>query len=103
LNDLQISLAYDDFGSGQARILDLIEVPPEILKFDISLIRDIHQSSQKHVTMVQTLVSMVRDFGISPLAEGIEKDAEAETCREIGFELAQGFHFGRPSPELPAS
>lgn len=103
LNDLQISLAYDDFGSGQARILDLIEVPPEILKFDISLIRDIHQSSQKHVTMVQTLVSMVRDFGISPLAEGIEKDAEAETCREIGFELAQGFHFGRPSPEIPVA
>ncbi len=103
LNDLQISLAYDDFGSGQARILDLIEVPPEILKFDISLIRDIHQSSQKHVTMVQTLVSMVRDFGISPLAEGIEKDAEAEICHEIGFELAQGFHFRRPNPEIPAS
>ena len=103
LNDLQIALAYDDFGSGQTRILDLIEVPPDILKFDISLIRDIHQSSQKHITMVQTLVSMVRDFGISPLAEGIEKDAEAEICREIGFELAQGFHFGRPSPEVPAS
>ena len=103
LDDLQISLAYDDFGSGQARILDLIEVPPEILKFDISLIRDIHQSSHKHITMVQTLVSMVRDFGISPLAEGIEKDAEAEICREIGFELAQGYHFGRPKSEIPAS
>ena len=46
---------------------------------------------------------MVRAFGISPLAEGIEKDAEAEICHEIGFELAQGFHFGRPSPEIPAS
>ena len=103
LDDLQISLAYDDFGSGQARILDLIEVPPEILKFDVSLIRDIHQSSQKHITMVQTLVSMVRDFGISPLAEGIEKDAEAEMCREIGFELAQGYHFGRPMSEIPVS
>ena len=53
--------------------------------------------------MVQTLVSMVRDFGISPLAEGIEKDAEAEICREIGFELAQGYHFGRPKSEIPAS
>ena len=78
-------------------------MPPEILKFDISLIRDIHQSSHKHITMVQTLVSMVRDFGISPLAEGIEKDAEAEICREIGFELAQGYHFGRPKSEIPAS
>ncbi|MAI30979.1 MAG: diguanylate phosphodiesterase [Rhodopirellula sp.] len=103
LNDLQIQLAYDDFGAGQARILDLIEVPPDILKFDISLVRDIHESSDKHIMMVQTLVSMVRDFGISPLAEGIEKEAEAETCLEIGFELAQGFHFGRPSPTVISS
>ena len=98
LSDLQISLAYDDFGAGQARILDLIEVPPDILKFDISLVRDIDQSSENHLTMVQTLVAMVRDFGISPLAEGIESEAEAATCLEIGFELAQGFHFGRPIP-----
>ena len=96
LNDLQISLAYDDFGAGQARMLDLIEVPPDILKFDISLVRDIDQSSEKHITLVQTLVAMVRDLGISPLAEGIESEAEAATCLEIGFELAQGFHFGRP-------
>lgn len=100
LDDLQISLAYDDFGAGQARLLDLIEVPPAILKFDISLIREIDQSSQKHLTMVQTLVKMVRDFGISPLAEGVETDAEAETCQEVGFELAQGYHFGRPAPEF---
>jgi len=98
LSDLRISLAYDDFGAGQARLLDLIEVPPDILKFDISLIRDIDQSSKKHLTMVQTLVNMVRDFGISPLAEGIETDTEASVCQEIGFELAQGYHFGRPAP-----
>jgi len=98
LSDLQITLAYDDFGAGQARILDLIEVPPDILKFDISLVRDIDQSSENHITMVRTLVAMVRDFGISPLAEGIESEAEAATCLEIGFELAQGFHFGRPIP-----
>jgi len=46
---------------------------------------------------------MVRAFGISPLAEGIEKEAEAETCREIGFELAQGFYFGRPCPKISAN
>jgi EAL domain-containing protein (putative c-di-GMP-specific phosphodiesterase class I) len=50
--------------------------------------------------MVKTLVTMVRDFGISPLAEGIETDAEAKTCQEVGFELAQGYHFGRPAPEF---
>ena len=103
LKDLQIALAYDDFGAGQAQILDLIEVPPDILKFDLSLVRDIDQSSEKHITMVKTLVAMVRDFGIAPLAEGIETEAEAEMCLEVGFELAQGFHFGQPVPEISSS
>lgn len=98
LIDLDIQLVYDDFGAGQARLLDLVEVPPDVLKFDISLVRDIHTASTKHQKMVGTLVAMVREFGISPLAEGIESPDEADTCRELGFEYAQGFHFGRPAP-----
>jgi EAL domain-containing protein (putative c-di-GMP-specific phosphodiesterase class I) len=99
LNDLSIELAYDDFGAGQARMLDLVEVPPDVLKFDISLIRNINNASPKRHKMVRTLVEMVRDFGISPLAEGIETSAEAETCLHLGFELAQGFYFGRPAAD----
>lgn len=96
LTDLDIQLAYDDFGAGQARLLDLVEVPPDVLKFDISLVRDIHKASPKRQKMVETLVSMVQDFGITPLAEGVETLEEASACCELGFELAQGFYFGRP-------
>jgi len=99
LKGLDIKLAYDDFGAGQARMLDLVEVPPDVLKFDISLIRNINNASPKRHKMVRTLVEMVLDFGISPLAEGIETSAEAETCRHLGFDLAQGFYFGRPAAE----
>lgn len=97
LSDLNIGLAYDDFGAGQARLLDLVEVPPDILKFDMSLVRDFHKASQKHYKMIEALVKLVRELGISPLAEGIEKPAEASVCLESGFELAQGFYFGRPN------
>ena len=97
LSDLNIGLAYDDFGAGQARLLDLVEVPPDILKFDMSLVRDLHKASQKHYKMIEALVKLVRELGISPLAEGIEKPAEASVCLEAGFELAQGFNFGRPN------
>lgn len=99
LTELNIELAYDDFGAGQARMLDLVEVPPDVLKFDISLIRNINNASPKRHKMVRTLVEMVRDFGISPLAEGIETSAEAETCLHLGFELAQGFYLGRPAAD----
>ena len=96
LIDLDIHLAYDDFGAGQARMLDLVEVPPDVLKFDISLVRNIHKASIKRRQMVLTLVSMVREFGIAPLAEGVESKDEADACLDLGFEFAQGYHFGRP-------
>jgi EAL domain-containing protein (putative c-di-GMP-specific phosphodiesterase class I) len=47
---------------------------------------------------VETLVKMARDAGIRTLAEGVDSREEAETCCAIGFELAQGFYFGRPAP-----
>jgi EAL domain-containing protein (putative c-di-GMP-specific phosphodiesterase class I) len=98
LNDLNIQLAYDDFGAGQTRLLDLSEVPPDTLKFDITLIKGLHEASAQRQQMVAMLVSMVVDFGITPLAEGIETREDMEICREIGFELAQGFFFERPRP-----
>jgi EAL domain-containing protein (putative c-di-GMP-specific phosphodiesterase class I) len=48
--------------------------------------------------MVRSLVTMVRHMNIVPLAEGIESVAERDVCIELGFELAQGFLFGKPVP-----
>jgi EAL domain-containing protein (putative c-di-GMP-specific phosphodiesterase class I) len=98
LRALNISLAYDDFGAGQSRLIDLVQVPPDYLKFDIHMIRDLHLANTAQRQLVKTLVSMVRDFRISPLAEGIECQEELEVCKDIGFEFAQGYLFGRPTP-----
>ena len=98
LKDMQVELAYDDFGAGQARLAELIEARPEYVKFDISLIREINLADTHRRRMIETLVKMVRDLDISALAEGIESAEEAMTCRELGFDLAQGFYYGRPAP-----
>lgn len=97
LYDLDIKLAYDDFGSGQSRLIELIEVPPDYLKFDIALIKNIHKSSKKLQHMVETLVNMVGNLGIYTVAEGIECKEEYEFCAELGFDYGQGFYFGRPT------
>lgn len=41
---------------------------------------------------------LFRGVGSGPLAEGIECEGEATVCRELQFELAQGFYFGKPAP-----
>ena len=90
LKAIDVLLAYDDFGAGQARLMELSEVAPDFLKFDMGLIRDIHQSPQRQ-QFVAGLVRVVRELGIQPLAEGIETEGESKLCREIGFTHDQGF------------
>ncbi len=91
-------IAYDDFGAGQARLLELTEAPPHIVKFDIALIRNIHLAGQQKQDMLEVLVSMVRKMGMQALAEGVECAEEAEVCARIGFDLIQGYAYGKPAP-----
>ncbi len=96
--DLNIELAFDDFGAGQARLAELIESRPDYVKFDISLIHGIDQADEPRRRMLETLVRMVRELDIRALAEGIETFDEAGTCLDIGFDLGQGYYYGRPAP-----
>jgi EAL domain-containing protein (putative c-di-GMP-specific phosphodiesterase class I) len=98
LKSLDVRLAFDDFGAGQARIAELTAVHPDYLKFDMSLIHNIHRATRDHRQMVAHLVKMVRNLGIMALAEGVEVPEEAAVCAELGFDMAQGFYFGRPAP-----
>lgn len=98
LNDLQIQLAYDDFGAGQSRLLELTEVPPDFVKFDMSLVRGIDKASDARRTLLRNLLKIPIELGIKTLAEGIETQAEADTCRDLGFQYGQGYFFGSPMP-----
>jgi len=102
LADLGIGLAYDDFGAGQARLRELADAPPDVIKFDVSLVRGLPDASSEHKQLLQCLVDAVRALSVKPLAEGVETQDEADACREIGFELGQGYLFGRPAAiEMP--
>jgi EAL domain-containing protein (putative c-di-GMP-specific phosphodiesterase class I) len=97
LTDLKIGLAYDDFGAGQARLIELVDVPPDYLKFDMKLVQNLTTGPIERRRMLASLVKMVHDLGISPLAEGIETLSDHEVCHEIGFACAQGFLYGYPA------
>jgi len=94
----RIGIAYDDFGAGQARLLELAEVPPTYLKFDMSFIRGIDVAPVSRKSLLTSLVAVARDLLVQTVAEGVETAAEADICMRIGFTHAQGFFFGRPRP-----
>jgi len=96
LSSMDIALAYDDFGAGQARLLELVEVPPDYLKFDMGLIRDMSDRQSPRYRLLAELNRMIAGMGINTLIEGVEEEVTAELCREIGIDFMQGFLFGRP-------
>lgn len=98
LKSIGVRFAYDDFGAGQARLAELGEVPPYVVKFDMGLIRGIHEAPEGKQRVVRDLVQLVLKLRSVPLAEGVELEQEAAVCREMGFELIQGYLTGRPVP-----
>ncbi len=97
LRDLDIGLAYDDFGAGQSRLLELAEAAPDYLKFDMKLIRGINLAPAERQKLLATLVRASIEVNSVPLAEGVETEGEATTCMQLGFKLGQGYYFGRPA------
>ena len=100
LSAMNIALAYDDFGAGQARLLELVDVPVEYVKFDMGLIRGLDQASPSKRQMVSALAKMTRSLGIQNLAEGVETAAEHALCVDMGFDLIQGYYFSRPRLQM---
>jgi EAL domain-containing protein (putative c-di-GMP-specific phosphodiesterase class I) len=97
LKQLNIGLAFDDFGVGQTRLMELAEMPPDFIKLDMSLIRGIDVAEQRK-DMVQILCRLIKERGVRVIAEGIETLEEARVCQRIGCQFGQGFFFGRPEP-----
>ncbi|WP_450097534.1 EAL domain-containing protein [Sphingomonas parva] len=93
--------ALDDFGAGHAGLALLARFQPDIIKLDMELIRGIDASLPRRI-IVQGIVRMCRDLGITLVAEGIETEAEFDALRALGIRYIQGFLIGRPAFETLA-
>jgi EAL domain-containing protein (putative c-di-GMP-specific phosphodiesterase class I) len=82
-------------GAGYASLTSLVEVEPDYLKFDISLVRNIDRSLIKR-SLLETLVDLSSKIGAKVIAEGIEMEPELATLREMGVPLGQGRFLGPP-------
>lgn len=98
LEDLRragLSVAIDDMGSGYSSLHAVAEIQPDYLKFDASLVRDVHRTPIKR-DMLETLVVLANKIGAISLAEGIETREELDTIRKMGVSYGQGFLFAMP-------
>lgn len=93
-------VAVDDAGAGYAGLQTMVEIEPDFIKLDISLIRGVDNSIVKQ-RLVRTLRDFCREAAVTLIAEGIETRRQLDTLRDIGVSHGQGFLFGLPSADTP--
>jgi EAL domain-containing protein (putative c-di-GMP-specific phosphodiesterase class I)/CheY-like chemotaxis protein len=92
-------VAIDDAGAGYAGLQTMVEIEPDFIKLDISLIRGVESSVVKQ-RLVRTLRDFCREAAITLIAEGIETRKQLDALRELGVSHGQGFLFGLPGADL---
>ncbi|MEA1920274.1 MAG: GGDEF domain-containing phosphodiesterase, partial [Campylobacterota bacterium] len=90
-----VRIAIDDFGSGYANFSHIMELEPEYLKIDGSLIKDI-QKDKKSFIMVKSITQFAQDLGIKTIAEYVETKEIFEILLALGVDEYQGYYFGKP-------
>jgi EAL domain-containing protein (putative c-di-GMP-specific phosphodiesterase class I) len=97
LSSLGCSVALDDFGTGYGSFTYLKYLPVSQLKVDITFIRNLIKD-QVDRRVVTSIVAVADTFGMQTVAEGVEDAETLEALIDIGIDLAQGYHLGRPRP-----
>ncbi|HVL99449.1 MAG TPA: EAL domain-containing protein [Egibacteraceae bacterium] len=92
-----VHLAVDDAGAGFASLRHILLLAPDLIKLDVSLIRDIHVDRARRA-MARALITFASETGAEVVAEGIEDPAELAALRDLGVVYGQGYLLGRPGP-----
>ncbi|MEV6851541.1 EAL domain-containing protein [Actinoplanes sp. NPDC051411] len=96
IRDLGVRIAMDDFGTGYTSLALLTQLPLDELKLDRTFVNRIHHPQER--VIVEAVARMAGGLGLTLVAEGVEDQMTADILRGFGFDLLQGFHFGRPVP-----
>ena len=90
-----VRIAIDDFGSGFSNFEYILEIEPDYIKIDGSLIKDIDTDSRAH-TLVEAIVQFSHKLGIKIIAEYVHKEIIFEMLKVLDVDEYQGFYFYEP-------
>ena len=95
LHDLGVHLSIDDFGTGYSSMAYLRRLPVDELKIDRSFVLGMTTTPQDLV-LVRTAIDLGHNLGLTVVAEGVEGADHVDALRELGCDIAQGYHYARP-------
>lgn len=95
IKETGVSFAIDDFGTGYSNLSYLQKFCADVIKIDKSFI-DRLPSDEKSVNLIKAIILMIRAFGMTCVAEGVETAAQLEFLQEAGCDLIQGYYYAKP-------
>jgi len=100
LREMGFRIAIDDLGAGYAGLASFALLEPEIVKLDMTLVRDVHLSSTKQ-KLVRSMTQLAHDMKMLVVGEGIEIAEERDALVALGCDLLQGYLFAKPNLAFP--
>lgn len=88
--------AVDDAGSGYSSLQWISELVPELIKIDRSVIQHVDRIAIKE-SLLKAIVTAAREMNCEVVAEGVEREEEADVLFRLDVEMGQGFYFARPN------
>ncbi|WPM31707.1 EAL domain-containing protein [Hydrogenobacter sp. T-2] len=90
-----VKIAMDDFGTGYSTLSQLTQLPVDILKIDMSFVKNMINNKRIRA-IVRNTIALARDLGIATLAEGIETEPQLRMLQGMGCDFVQGYLFAKP-------
>jgi EAL domain-containing protein (putative c-di-GMP-specific phosphodiesterase class I) len=100
LRKLGYRIAVDDLGAGYAGLTSFAMLEPEIVKLDMSLIRDVHDSPTRQ-KLIHSMTTLCKDMGMMVVGEGVETIEERKCLEGLHCDLLQGYLIARPGKPFP--
>ena len=97
LNGQGIRLSIDDFGTGYSSLSYLKQLPVDEIKIDRSFVMEMVKNNDDQV-IVHTTLTMGHNLSLEVVAEGIEDATTLRKLKDMGCDLAQGYHIAKPMP-----
>ena len=97
LRALGVRLSLDDFGTGQASLAYLKQLPLDEVKIDRAFVTAMADDDGDAV-IVRSTIDLARNLGLDVVAEGVESESVLEALVDLRCSSAQGFYLSRPLP-----